>query len=93
MFSSLVHLVPSLSNFIPIFNISYPNLIKFHDFVDNSQERMKHQMRGPTQAQEGMTFTDNSITSWQKILVQVQGFGGVEGGISAVWIPTTWACG
>jgi hypothetical protein len=25
-----------------------PYLIKFHDFADNSQERMKHQMRGAT---------------------------------------------
>jgi hypothetical protein len=43
-----MHLVLSLS-------ISYPYLIKFHDFVDNSQEGMKHQMRGATQAQQGMT--------------------------------------
>jgi hypothetical protein len=45
----LVQLIPSLS-------ISYPYLIKFHDFVDNSQERMKHQMRGATEAQQGMTL-------------------------------------
>jgi len=48
MFSSLVHLILSL-------NISYPYLIKFHDFADNSQEGMKHQMKGTTQAQQGMT--------------------------------------
>jgi hypothetical protein len=47
MFSTLVHLILSLS-------ISYPYLIKFHDFVDNSQEEMKLQMRGATQAQQGM---------------------------------------
>ncbi len=35
---------------------SYPDLIKFHDFVDNSQEGMKHQMRGATQAQPSMTL-------------------------------------
>jgi hypothetical protein len=49
MFLSLVHLIESL-------NISYPYLIEFHDFTDNSQERMKHQMRGATQAQHGMTL-------------------------------------
>jgi hypothetical protein len=49
MFSSLVHLIRSLS-------ISYPYLIKFDDFADNSQEGMKHQMRGATQAQQGMTL-------------------------------------
>jgi hypothetical protein len=49
MFSSLLHLILSLS-------ISYPYLIKFHDFADNSQEGMKHQMSGATQAQQGMTL-------------------------------------
>jgi hypothetical protein len=50
MFSCLLHLIPSLS-------IAYPYLIKFHDFGQNSQEGMKHQMRGPT----GDDFMDNSI--------------------------------
>jgi hypothetical protein len=36
--------------------ISYRYLIEFHDFVDNIQEKMKHQMGGATQAQQGMTF-------------------------------------
>jgi hypothetical protein len=45
----LVHLILSLS-------ILYPDLIRFHDFVDNSQEGMKHQMRGATQAQPGKTL-------------------------------------
>jgi hypothetical protein len=36
--------------------ISYPYLIEFHDFVDNMQEGMKHQMGGATHAQQGMTF-------------------------------------
>jgi hypothetical protein len=36
--------------------ISYPYLIKFHDFVDNIQEGMKHQTGGATQAQQGITF-------------------------------------
>jgi len=49
MFPSLVHLTLSLS-------ISYPDLIKFHDFADNSQEGMKHQMRDVTQTQQGMTL-------------------------------------
>jgi hypothetical protein len=50
MFSSLVHLLLSLS-------ISYPYLIEFHDFADNIQEGMKHQMGGATQGQQGMTFS------------------------------------
>ncbi len=49
MFSNLVHLIPS-------FNISYPYLIKFHDFMNNNREEMKHQMRGATQAKYGMTL-------------------------------------
>jgi hypothetical protein len=44
-----VHLILSL-------NISYPYLIKFDDFADNSQEGMKHQTRGGTQGQQGMTL-------------------------------------
>jgi hypothetical protein len=36
--------------------ISYPYLIEFHDFADNIQEGMKHQIGGATQAQQGMTF-------------------------------------
>jgi hypothetical protein len=49
MILNLVHLMVS-------FNISYTYLIEleFHDFTDNSQEGMKHQMRGATQAQHGM---------------------------------------
>jgi hypothetical protein len=43
MFLSLVHLMLSV-------NISYPYLIKFHDFADNGHEGMKHQMTGATQA-------------------------------------------
>jgi hypothetical protein len=57
MFSPLVHLILSLS-------ISYPYLIKFDYFADNSQEGVKHQMRGVTQVQEGMhDFPDNSIVN------------------------------
>jgi hypothetical protein len=33
-----------------------PYLIEFHDFVDNIQEGMKHQVGRPSQAQQGMTF-------------------------------------
>jgi len=47
VFLSPVHLILS---------ISYPYLIKFHDYEDNSPEGMKHQMRGATQAQLGMTL-------------------------------------
>ncbi len=44
-----MHLIRSLK-------ISYSFLIKFHDFADNKQERLKHQTTGATQAQNGMTF-------------------------------------
>ncbi len=56
MFLTLVHLIPS-------FSISYPYLIKSHDFVDNSQEGMKHKMRGETQAQQGMTLRTTLVTT------------------------------
>jgi hypothetical protein len=49
MFLNLVHLILN-------FNLSYLYSIKFHDFVDNSQEGMKHQMKGTSQAQYGMTL-------------------------------------
>jgi hypothetical protein len=46
-----VHLTLSLS-------ISYPDLIKFHDFADNnSQEGMKHQMRVANSDPTGHDFT------------------------------------
>jgi hypothetical protein len=62
--SLLVHLISSLRvpyhNLIKFHNfadnISYHNLVKFHDFAENSQEGMKHQMRGATQAQQGVTW-------------------------------------
>jgi hypothetical protein len=57
MFSSMVHLILNLS-------ISYPYLIKCHDFVDNSEEGMKHQMRGATQAQQGMTL-QRTLSTYQ----------------------------
>jgi hypothetical protein len=53
----MVHLILSLS-------ISYPYLIKFHDFVENSEEGMKHQMRGATQAQQGMTL-QRTLSTYQ----------------------------
>jgi hypothetical protein len=56
MFSSLVHLILSLS-------ILYPYLIKFHDFADNSQEGMKHQMMGATEDQKAHDFIDKSNNS------------------------------
>jgi hypothetical protein len=97
MFSSLVHLILSLS-------ISYPYLIKFHYFADNSQEGTKHQMRGATLPQQGHDFRDNSTMSIKyrvsafhifKIFITLRiplkdGFG-VKGGPktdnSIVWIP------
>ncbi len=45
-------------------SISYPYLIKFHDFADNSQEGMKHQMRGATRAQQGMTLWITLISDY-----------------------------
>jgi hypothetical protein len=55
MFSSLVHLMLNLS-------ISYPYLIKFHDFADNIQEGMKHQMWGAgcNSVPTGHDLPDNS---------------------------------
>jgi len=51
-------------HFILSLCISYPDLIKFHYFADNSQEgMMKHQMRGATQAQHSMTLWNNSNRS------------------------------
>ncbi len=41
-------------------SISCPYLIKFHDFVDNIQERMKHQMGGCDSGPTGHEFQDNS---------------------------------
>jgi hypothetical protein len=58
MFS--VHLILSLS-------ISYPYLVKFHYFVDNSQEEgVKHHHMRVTQVQEGHDFMDNS-SMFQKV--------------------------
>jgi hypothetical protein len=37
--------------------------IKFHDFGNDSQEGMKHQMRGATQAQQGMTLWITLLSS------------------------------
>jgi hypothetical protein len=38
------------------FSISCFYIIKFHDFADNKQEGMKHQMKGAIQAQQVMTL-------------------------------------
>jgi hypothetical protein len=46
-----------------------PYLIKFHDFADNSQEGMKHQMRGATQAQQVMTL---GVTSMGEQLIVLE---------------------
>jgi hypothetical protein len=59
MFSSLVHLILSLS-------ISYPYLLKFHDFADNKQHVGDEAWNevcnsGPTVHD----FTDNSTVSLQ----------------------------
>jgi hypothetical protein len=47
----------------PQSSVSYPYLIKPHDFADNSQERMKHQMRGCNLGPTGHDFTDNNMKS------------------------------
>jgi hypothetical protein len=41
-------------------SISYPYLIKFPNFADNSQEGMKHQMGGWNSGPTGHDFPDNS---------------------------------
>jgi hypothetical protein len=71
MFPSLVHLTLSLS-------IPYPDLIKFHDFADNSQEGMKHQMRDVTQTQQRMTLPITLIATlyqyhYQAKMSQIRG--------------------
>jgi hypothetical protein len=53
MFSRFVHLILGLC-------ISYPYLIKFHDFVDNSQEGMKRSNEGFNSGATGHDFMDNS---------------------------------
>jgi hypothetical protein len=60
-----LHLTMSLS-------ISYPDLIKFHDFVNNSQEGTKHQMRGATQAEQDVTLWITLIIK-KKIRLQIMG--------------------
>jgi len=45
---------------IPSLRLSYSYLIKFHDFVDNSQEG-KHQMKDATQAQMPAPFVKEKI--------------------------------
>jgi hypothetical protein len=52
MFSSLVHLMLSLS-------ISYPYLIKFHDFADNPQEGDEASNEGCNSGLIGHDFTVN----------------------------------
>jgi hypothetical protein len=50
-------------------SISYPDLIKFHYFADNnSQEGVKHLVKGATHVQESMTLLDNS-TVWVILFV------------------------
>jgi hypothetical protein len=44
-------------------NISYPYLIKFHEFAHNSQEGMQHEMRGATPEQQGMTVRMTLVSS------------------------------
>jgi len=46
------------------FSISYPYLIECHDFADNIQEAMKHQIGGgggATPPQKGMAFQITQI--------------------------------
>jgi hypothetical protein len=67
MFSSLVHLMLSLS-------ISYPYLIEFHDFADNIQQGMKHQMGGATHAMCWAVFTGRlslGVRTFNPVLMMV----------------------
>jgi hypothetical protein len=50
-------------------SISYPYLIKFHYFADNSQEGMKHQIGGATQGQQGMTLQAGKCNVEHSILL------------------------
>jgi len=43
-------------------NISYFYLIKFHDFANNNQDGMKHQMKNAIQAQQVMTLQITLLT-------------------------------
>ncbi len=58
-FACFVHLIRGLS-------ISYPHLIKFHDFADNSQEGMKHQIRGPAEQGTTLRTTLMRMKKWMK---------------------------
>jgi hypothetical protein len=43
----------------------------FHDLADNSQEGMKHQMRGATQAQQGMTLQITLLFDMIHMCIQI----------------------
>ncbi len=60
-----MHLTLSLS-------ISYPDLIKFHDFADNGQDSRKCRMRGATQAEQDMTLLITLIIK-KKFRLQIMG--------------------
>jgi hypothetical protein len=54
--------------------LSKDEVKKIHDFVDNSQEGMKHQTRAATQAQQGMTFRITLLSGkfWKKQGLQLK---------------------
>jgi hypothetical protein len=64
---SLVHLILSFSNFIPLFNrisrlcgcVSYPYLIKFQEFANNSPGGDEASNEGCNSGSTGHDFTDN----------------------------------
>ncbi len=57
MFLSLVHFISVSSS------VSYPCLIKFHDFVDNSQEGDEASNERCNSGPKGHDFTDNNFKS------------------------------
>jgi hypothetical protein len=66
---SCIYLILSLS-------ISYPYLIKFHDFADNSQKGMKHQNEGWNSGSTGNDFTARFEKNYSED--QIEGIGGIS---------------
>jgi hypothetical protein len=60
----LVHLILSL-------RISYPDLIKFHDFAHNSQEGDEASNEGCNSGPTRHDFTDNSINDYEKFVLRL----------------------
>jgi len=74
MLSNLVHLMSNL-------NISYPYLVKFHDFVDNNQEGMKHHVGGCNLGPTGHDFPHNSDIYFLFFTMRTRPFSKCENGL------------